>query len=312
MGAVLAFDIGGTKLAAGVVDSEGRVRGFVVEPTRRDEGPEQIVPRLFALGRRSIAASGDSAPVAIGISCGGPLDAEAGVLVDPFHLPGWAGLPIVSLTEEEFGLPAVLENDASAAALAEYLYGAARGANTMIYLTISTGVGGGAVIGGVLHRGAAGNGGEFGHITVVRGGRRCGCGRRGCLEAYASGSSIARRAAERLEAGEPSALGLPVTAERVAAMALSGDVLALSVWDETCELLGQAISDMVNLLEPDVVVLGGGVTRAGVQLLDPVARIVANTAMPPAARAARVALAGLGDAVCIVGAGAVAFERLLS
>lgn len=161
---------------------------------------------------------------------------------------------------------------------------------------------------GVLHRGAAGNGGEFGHITVVRGGRACLCGRSGCLEAYASGTSIGVRADERLAAGEESTLVAPVTAQQVAAAAEAGDPVAVAVWDETVDLLGQALTDLVNILEPEVVVLGGGVTRSGAQLLDPVRRIVHAGAMGPAGSAVRVELAGLGDAVCVVGAGELALD----
>ncbi|WP_262406167.1 ROK family protein [Protaetiibacter sp. SSC-01] len=311
MDAALALDIGGTKLAAGVVTADGRIHGFTVEPTRREEGPDVIIPRLFELGRRAMAAAPEAAGGirGVGISCGGPLDAAAGVLTGPLHLPGWIDIPIVDRARDEFGLPAFLENDATLAALAEYRHGAAAGSGSSIYLTISTGIGGGAVIDGRLHRGAAGNGGEFGHITVVRGGRECLCGRRGCLEAYASGTFIGRRADELIERGElETHLTAPTTAEHVARAAAEGDPLASVIWEETVELLGQAVTDFVNILEPEVVVLGGGVTRSGSQLLDPVRRIVAGGAMGPAARAVRVELAGLGDAVCAVGAGVLALD----
>ncbi len=311
MDAALALDIGGTKLAAGVVTPDGAVHGFVVEPTRRDEGPDVILSRLFDLGRRAIAEAADVAgPVgAVGVSCGGPLDAAAGVLVNPLHLPGWIDVPVTRLASEAFGLPAYLENDATLAALAEYRHGAARGTRSAIYLTISTGIGGGAVFDGRLYLGAAGNGGEFGHITVVRGGRECLCGRRGCLEAYASGTFIGRRADERIARGDlVTRLVAPTTAEQVARAATAGDPLGGVIWNETVELLGQAVTDFVNILEPDVVVLGGGVTRSGSQLLDPVRRIVAEGAMAPAAAAARVELAALGDAVCVVGAGELALD----
>ena len=308
--AALGLDIGGTKLAAGVVTRDGGVHGFTVEPTRRDEGPEVIIARLFAVGRRALeaaAADGITSVDAVGISCGGPLDAAAGVLVNPLHLPGWIDIPIVAMAEREFKLPAALDNDATLAALAEQRHGAARGARSMFYLTISTGIGGGAVLDDVVHRGAAGNGGEFGHITVVRGGRDCLCGRRGCLEAYASGTSIGVRAEEAIAAGTLStSLSAPVTAEQVAVAAAAGDPLASAIWNETIELLGQAVTDLVNILEPQVVVLGGGVTRAGAQLLDPITRIVRVGAMGPAGSAVRIALAGLGDAVCVVGAGELA------
>lgn len=313
--AVLSLDIGGTKLAVGVVTSDGAVHGLLVEPTRRWEGPDTVIARLFDLGHRSIAAAGPDVSIeAVGISCGGPLDSATGVLISPPHLPGWLDVPLGAMTQAEFGVPAYLENDATAAALGEHRFGAAHGVSTMIYLTISTGVGGGAVIDGRLHRGAAGNGGELGHLMVRPGGRLCSCGRRGCLEAYVSGTNIAERAAEGLggPGGARSALaGIDaLTAADVAAAALAGDAYARAVWTETTDVLGQALTDLVNVFEPELVVLGGGVTRSGAMLLDPVAEAVARDAMPPAAKAASVVLAGLGDVVCVVGAGVVALDAL--
>jgi glucokinase len=311
--AVLSLDIGGTKLAVAVVTEDGRTHGLIVEPTRRQEGPGAIVPRLFDMGHRAIAASGFDSVEAVGISCGGPLDSRAGILTGPLHLPGWIDLPIVDMAEREFGVPAVLENDATAGALGEFRYGAARNSSTLVYLTISTGIGGGAVIDGRLHKGAAGNGGEFGHVMVRTGGRQCLCGRRGCLEGYASGTSIAKRATEAVaERGTGSSLaGRPVVrAEDVVAAAADGDALATELWDETLDVLSVALTDLVNVFEPDMVVLGGGVTRSGDALLLPVRARVAADAMPPAAAAAHVVLAGLGDEVCVVGAGAVAFDHL--
>lgn len=307
---VLALDIGGTKLAVAMVTPDGRTHGCLIEPTEKHRGPDAVIAHLFDMGRRSVAAAGLGDAGAVGISCGGPLDATAGVLTGPLHLPGWTDVPIVAMASAAFGVPAVVENDATAAVLGEHRYGAARGAAIALYLTLSTGVGGGAIIDGRLHRGAAGNGGEFGHLMVRPGGRRCECGRRGCLEAYASGTNIAVRANEVLAAtARPSSLrGLPaVRAEHVSAAAAAGDALAAEIWDETTALLGQAVTDLVNLFEPHVVVLGGGVTRSGAMLLDPVREIVRVTAMPPAARAI-VTLAGLGDEVCVVGAGALALD----
>ncbi|QIG40044.1 ROK family protein [Microbacterium sp. 4R-513] len=311
---VLALDIGGTKLAVAMVDERGQTLGLLIEPTDKLRGPDAVIAHLFDMGRRSIELAGLGSPVAVGISCGGPLDAASGVLTGPLHLPGWIDIPIVDLARETFGVPAALENDATAAALAEHRFGAARGADTALYLTLSTGVGGGAVIAGRLHRGAAGNGGEFGHITVRPGGRLCGCGRNGCLEAYASGTNIADRAADLLTSNDRASTlrDLPVVrAEHVAAAAAAGDPLAADVWTETVEVLGQAITDLVNVFEPDVVVLGGGVTRSGAMLLEPVRDIVRRTAMPPAARAATVTLAALGDVVCVVGAGALGHDLSL-
>lgn len=314
-GAVLALDIGGTKLAVAVVTPDGRTHGSLTEPTNRDDGPDVVIRRLFAMGQRSIRSAAETDGIdgigAVGVSCGGPLDAAAGVLLHPLHLPGWRDVPIVEYATHEFGVPAVLENDATAAALAEYRYGAARGAATVVYLTISTGIGGGAVIDGRLHRGAAGNGGEFGHVMVRPGGRKCLCGRFGCLEVYASGSSIAARTREAIEAGAESSLTTTeVRAEDVAAAARAGDELAVSIWEETTEVLASALTDLVNVFEPNIVVLGGGVTRAGAQLIDPVRSAVKRDAMRPAADAVLLDLAGLGDEVGVVGAAALAFDLI--
>ncbi|NED99323.1 ROK family protein [Phytoactinopolyspora halotolerans] len=311
--AVLSLDIGGTKLAVGVVTSDGRVHGLIVEPTHRDEGPEAVIARLFDMGHRAVADAALDTPIAaVGISCGGPLDGADGVLLCPPHLPGWIDIPLGSMVLEEFGVPAFLENDATAAALGEHRFGAGVGTSTMLYLTVSTGVGGGSVVHGRLHRGAAGNGGELGHIMVRPGGRLCTCGRRGCLEAYVSGTAIAERAAEALESTESPALAgaSPLTAASVSAAARDGDPLAERIWAETTDILGQALTDLVNMFEPELVVLGGGVTRSGAMLLDPVTEAVARDAMAPAAKAVQVVLAKLGDVVCVVGAGVVALDAL--
>jgi glucokinase len=300
--AVLGLDIGGTKIAAGVVTEDGAVHGFVTAPTDAKRGPDDGIARLFELGRRAVAESGiawddvDS----IGIGCGGPLDSANGILIAPLHLPGWGGVHLTELATAELGRPAVLDNDAVAACAGEHRYGAGRGTHDMVYLTISTGVGGGAVIDGRLQRGRTGNGGELGHVTVDWHGRRCrGCGRRGCLEAYASGTSIAERAQE---AGLHGA-----TAADVAEAARAGDEIAVRIWDETCEALACGITSIVNLFEPEIVVLGGGVLRTGEQLLAPVRERVANDAIGDPVP---VVAAELGYAVGVVGAAAVAYERL--
>jgi glucokinase len=311
--AVLALDIGGTKLAVGVVTADGSVHGLVVQPTRPEAGPEAVISRLFAMGRDAIQSAGLATPIAaVGISSGGPLDSEAGVVLRPLQLPDWVDVPMADLARAEFGVPAYLENDATAAALGEHRFGIGRGTGSMVYLTISTGVGGGVIIAGALHRGAAGNGGEPGHIVVRPDGRACPCGRRGCLEAYVSGPSIARRAAEGLRSGQSSSLhGIePLTAADVSAAAAQGDAFAQSIWDETTDVLGEGLTDLVNVFEPELVVLGGGVTRAGAMLLDPVAAIVARSAMPPAAQAVTIVLAGLGDVAGVVGAGVVALDAV--
>lgn len=312
---VLALDIGGTKLAAGVVTPAGTARSFVRTPTKVEEGPDAVVKRLLDLGRAALAESGHAAAdmAAVGIGCGGPLDPVTGRVQGAPGLPGWDDVPIVDMVTAAYDRPAFLENDATAAALGEYRFGPWHGVRHMLYLTVSTGVGGGLIVDGQLYRGAAGNGGEFGHVIIDWNGRSCGCGQRGCIEAYASGSSIARRAAEALRAGEESSLReVPeVTAEAVAAHARDrADRLARRVWDETTAALGRAVAVMINVVEPQLVVLGGGVTRAGDALLLPVRAAALGQAMRPAGRAARVELSAHGDRVGVVGAAAAAHLRL--
>lgn len=320
-GAVLGLDIGGTKLAAGVVAPDGGTRSFLVTPTLAAEGPSAVLARLFDLGAEAIDASGLPADevAAVGIGCGGPLDSGAGILFAPPHLPGWIDVPVAALAQERYGLPAVLDNDATAAAVGEHRYGAGRGVRHMVYLTVSTGVGGGAVFDGRTYRGATGNGGEFGHLTVDRGGRRCrGCGRDGCLEAYASGTSIAERAREAV--AEAAARGIttaladcrPPLAEDVSRLAAAGDPVAVELWRATVEALACGVTTLVNLFEPELVVLGGGVTRAGEQLLAPVRTAVRERAMGPVASVTRVVAAAGGPEVGVVGAAAIAYERLLA
>lgn len=305
----LALDIGATKLAAALVDAEGRAVRWSSVPTLREQGPDRVVERLLELGRRTV---GDDTVGAVGVACGGPLDADTGVLLGPLHLPGWDRVPIAPMAADRFGVPALLVNDGSAGAWGEYRWGAARGAGSMVYVTVSSGIGGGAVIDGRLLRGATTNGGEFGHVLVRPGGRRCTCGRVGCVEAYAAGTQMVERARELMADGRPSALShqAPVTAERIAAL-VGTDELATEIWREGIECLGSALTDLVNVLEPAMVVLGGGLTRSGGLLLDPVRRMIAADAMRPIARAVEVRLAALGDTAPAVGAGTLALDRLL-
>jgi glucokinase len=301
---VLALDVGGTKLAAGVVGSDGVTHSFVVRPSRTELGVDAVLDDLFALGREAVEQSGVpwTAVEAVGIGCGGPLDAERGVLIAPPHLPGWRDVPINELALRAFERPVTLENDATAAAAGEHRWGAGAGVRHMVYLTISTGVGGGVVIDGSLYRGASGNGGELGHVTVDWRGRRCrGCGRLGCLEAYVSGTSIAERARE---AGLPHA-----TSEEVAAAARDGEPAARALWEETVEALACGLISIVNLFEPELVVLGGGVTRSGAFLLDPVRAAVREGAMRPAGEAVDVVVSPLGDRVGVLGAAAIVYDR---
>lgn len=309
---VLALDVGGTKLAAGVVSPDGVVRSLCQIETAVGEGPSAVIKRLLELGDQALAEAetAGSAIAAVGVGCGGPLDPRTGVILGPPGLPGWHEVPLGRMVAERFGRPAYVENDATAAALGEYRWGGWNVRN-LVYLTVSTGFGGGVVVDGELFRGAADQGGELGHVVVDWQGRQCGCGARGCAEAYVSGTAIARRATEAVADHPDSGLArLPViTARDVAEQAQAGDPLARVVWDETIAMLGRMIAVLINVCEPELVVLGGGVTRAGSLLLDPVREAALRQAMPPAAAACDVVLTRHGDAVGVLGAAAIAFDR---
>ena len=315
---ILGLDVGGTKLAAGVVDPDGSVRAFRVVPALREEGPDAMIARLIDLGRASLTAAGVAVGdiPAVGIGCGGPLDPRTGVIHDPPNLPGWHDVPLTAMVSAAFDRPAFVDNDATAAVLAEWRWGAGRGLTDLVYLTISTGIGGGVIAAGVPLRGRSGNAAELGHLSVRFDGWPCPCGRRGCPEAFASGTNIARRAREALAApGATSTLldlrDAPetITARDVAEAAAHGDPLAEEVWDATTEVLGELVASCLDAFDPEVVILGGGVTRAGEQLRRPVAERAHQVAMTPM-RATPIVLAELGDQLGVQAAAAVAQERL--
>jgi glucokinase len=309
---VLGLDIGGTKLAAGVVTAAGDVVGAARAPSHIERGPDDVLRRLLDLGAQAMAEAEVSGVDAVGVGCGGPLDAEAGIVLSPPGLPDWDRVDVITPVANRFVAPAFLDNDATAAALGEAMFGPWSGATPLAYLTVSTGIGGGLIIDGRPYRGLTGNGLEFGHMVIDWRGRGCNCGQQGCVEAYVSGPAIARRAAERLGEHPESALAKlePITAADVSAAASSGDSLAREVWDETTAILGRAVAVVINILEPQVVLLGGGVTNAGAMLIDPVRAVALSQVMSPVTNRTEVALAGRAGDVGVVGAAALAFDGL--
>ncbi len=310
---VLGIDIGGTKIASGLVDPEaGTLHGFRVVPAGAADGPGPMIERIVALARDVTGAAPAGARVtSVGIGCSGPLDPFRGLVQDPFNLPGWHDVPLPAIVGDALGLPAILENDANAAALGEWRFGAGRGSSDMVYLTISTGVGGGVVSGGRLLRGKGGNAAELGQIVMVPDGRSCPCGGRGCLEAYAAGPALAALTAEAIRAGTPSSLDPDrITGRDVVAGVVAGDPAATAVWDRSMFLLGLGIVTIVHAFDPALVVIGGGVANAGALLFDPVRRILAERGTPHLVRGVDIVPAALGAQVGVFGAAAAALDRL--
>ena len=308
---VVGIDIGGTKLATVVADKTGHILGNVRKPTHSEKGPEYAIDLLFDMVREVVSQVGleQTSISAIGVSCGGPLDTKTGIVYSPPNLPGWDALPLKALLESEFQVPVIIENDANASALAEFRFGGGRGYSAVLYMTMSTGIGGGIVIDGQVYHGANDSAGEVGHQILLPNGPRCGCGKRGCLEALCSGPAIARRAQAALQkqrkgGKSPTALLTladgrikAVKSEHVLAAARTGDALALELVQETAYYMGWGIANLVNILNPDIVLLGTIAVAAGDLLLDPIRETVSKFAMTRPAEAVHIAPAQLGDAL---------------
>ena len=307
---VVGIDIGGTKLATVVADSTGRILNKVRKPTLAEKGPEYALQLLFDMVGETIRQAGleQAAISAIGVSCGGPLDTKTGIVYSPPNLPGWDALPLKAQLEAEFQMPVTLENDANASALAEYRFGGGRGYDAVLYMTMSTGIGGGIVIDGQVYHGANDSAGEVGHQILLPNGPDCGCGKRGCLEALCSGPAIARRARAAIRkhlAGESESttalLDLAnghiqdVKSEHVLEAARRNDGLALRLVEETAYYMGWGIANLVNILNPDIVLLGTIAVAAGDLLLNPIRKRVSEFAMTRPAAAVKIAPAQLGD-----------------
>ena len=303
---VVGIDIGGTKLATVVADDTGKILSKVRRPTRAEKGPEYAIQLLFEMVYEGISQTGleQKAISAIGVSCGGPLDTETGVVYSPPNLPGWDTFPLKTRLESEFKIPATIENDANASALAEYRFGGGSGYNAVLYMTMSTGIGGGIVINGQIYHGANDSAGEVGHQILLPDGPLCGCGKRGCLEALCSGPAIARRAKEAIQKESNSAI-LTLTdgnidaikSEHVLEAARQGDALALKLVDETAYYMGWGIANLVNIMNPDIVLLGTIAIAAGDLLLDPIRQTVSAFAMARPAEAVKIMPAELGKSL---------------
>ncbi|MEP6688003.1 MAG: ROK family protein [Gemmatimonadales bacterium] len=317
---VLGIDIGGTNLVVGSVAEDGStVVATASEPTQSEAGATDVLDRLVGLAERTIAATRREVPGAeilgVGVGAPGPLDTRRGIVLLTPNL-GWVNLPLRQIIHDRLGLPAALDNDANCAVLGEWWVGAARGARHAIGITIGTGIGGGIILDGRLYHGASDVAGEIGHTTIDTEGRRCKCGNYGCLEAYASGPNIALRAVEELEAGAESRLRAlvngdltKITAQTVYQAAADGDELALEVVNDTAKFLGVGIGNLLNVFNPEVVVVCGGVTLAGDHLFEPLRREVARRAFKPAVAACRIVPGELAGTAGVYGAAKVFLDQ---
>lgn len=307
---ILAVDLGGSRIRVAHLSSDLTIAHREVIPTMPSLGFEDALSRITRLARSvqgAAAADGHAAPTAVGISSPGPLDPWRGVIHNPPNLPGWEGAPIAARLSEALSLPATLERDTNVALLAEWRHGAAMGADHAVYITVSTGIGGGLVVDGRLVHGPDGTAGEIGHLTVDLDGPPDGEGAPGHVEGTASGAALARDGAALLERGEAPRLaelvrgGAPVDAATVCAAADAGDPACRRLIERAWAAVGAMCAGLVNVLNPQVLVLGGAIADHRPELHDTVRAEIARRAF--AVPAARVKLTGprFGDDVSLVG-----------
>jgi glucokinase len=290
------------------------------EPTQGEAGAGDVLDRLVGLAERVMTETlrevAGAEIVGVGVGAPGPLDTKRGIVLLTPNL-GWVDLPLRQIIRDRLGLPAALDNDANCAVLGEWWVGAARGSRPAVGITIGTGIGGGLILDGKLYHGASDVAGEIGHTTIDVEGRRCKCGNYGCLEAYASGPNIALRAVEEIQAGAvsmlPSLVGgdlKKVTAQTVYRAAKDGDELALEVVNDTARFLGVGIGNLLNVFNPEVVVVMGGVTLAGDHLFVPLRRETARRAFKPAVAACRIVPGELSGTAGVYGAAKAFIDQM--
>ncbi len=271
---IVGIDVGGTKVAGGLVNQKGKLLKSLIVPTRADKGFKTSYRQIIHLIERLIHLAGGKHHIGgIGVCAPGPLNPHTGVIINPPNLPGWRNIPLASMIQKKFDLPAKVENDANAAGLGEVLFGAAVGYRDVFYVTVSTGIGTGIIIGKKIYHGKNGVAGEGGHVSIdYRSSYRCGCGTLGCIEALAAGPGMARRARVYLEQehSEPSLLRemtgghLELISPQMLEQAMrEGDRVARAIIEETGFYLGVWLGGMLTLFDPEAVVIGGGVARIG-------------------------------------------------
>jgi glucokinase len=313
---IVAVDMGGTNTRCALCRDDGTILARTTIKTQAVPGPTAGLARISEAIRTVIGETPRERLRAIAVAAPGPLDPWTGILYAPPNLIGWGEVHLREYLERSFHLTTYVGNDANVAALGEWHFGAGQGVNHMVYMTVSTGIGGGVIANGTLFLGAQGFAGEVGHQTIDIHGPRCNCGNYGCLEALASGPAIARAAQAALQAGEQSIIldlagGIPdmVTAEHVTQAAQHGDVLAMHLIRRAGMYIGVGIANIIAMFNPQLVVVGGGVSNAGPLLFSAIETTVAERAMPIMRQGVRIVPAALGDDVGILGGVALVLSQ---
>ncbi|MDX8452300.1 ROK family protein [Mesorhizobium sp. VK9D] len=302
----LAFDLGGTELRGALVGRSGDVIARASEATMAGAGSEAVIGQIIGLAGKLLKEHPQAKVIGIGACAPGPLDPKAGIVIGPPTLSGWHNVPMIDILSRQFGLPVRLENDANAAALGEWRYGAGRGSESLVFVTVSTGIGGGVIADGHIYHGRRGLAAEIGHMTITGEGDRCFCGNVGCFEAVASGTALGRRATQLTAPGDGSQLRRlsrngDVSARHVVEAARTGEAIARELLDAEARWLGIGFTNLLHLYSPEVIVMGGGLSN-GFDLLEPGIRATIDERAMQAYRDVPIVPAKLGDRAGLVGA----------
>ena len=317
---ILGVDLGGSKISAIAADAKANIKARDDRDTCAEQGPEEVIARVIQSIKQVMASPRVTSPadiVGIGIGAAGVCEAASGVITAAPNLPGWVNVPLRDIIQREFGFPIYLDNDTNVAALGEHCFGAGVGIDNLIYVGLGTGIGGGIIVNGQLYHGISGAAGEIGHMIIDVQGPRCNCGNIGCWEAFASGTALTAAAVREIEAGAQTTILSfadgdlnKVSAETVFLAAEQGDRLASDLIRLTGYYLGVGLVNLVHIFNPELILIGGGVSQMGKLLLVPAAEVVKERAFELPARAVRIELARLGTDAGVLGAVALVLEKM--
>lgn len=317
---ILGVDLGGSKISAIAADAKANIKARDDRDTCAEQGLEEVIARVIQSIKQVMASPRVTSPAeiaGIGIGAAGVCEAASGVITTAPNLPGWVNIPLRDIIQREFGFPIYLDNDTNVAALGEHCFGAGVGIDNLIYVGLGTGIGGGIIVNGQLYHGISGAAGEIGHMIIDVQGPRCKCGNIGCWEAFASGTALTAAAVRQIEAGAQTTILSfadgdlnKVSAETVFLAAEQGDRLASDLIRLTGYYLGVGLVNLVHIFNPELILIGGGVSQMGQLLLAPAAEVVKERAFELPARAVRIELARLGTDAGVLGAVALVLEKM--
>ena len=306
---VIGVDLGGTKISTALSTFEGNIISQTVVPTNASEGELPVLNRIISSINEVINGANITINEveAIGIGSPGPLDAKKGLIITTPNLP-FKNYNLVQPIKERFNVPVYLDNDANVAAIGEFMFGAGKGKENIVFFTVSTGVGGGAVLNGQAYRGNTSNALEIGHMTVAPDGPRCGCGNVGCLEAVASGTAIGKRGQEAVQTNVETSVKKydKITSYEVFVEAKNGDAVAKEIVDKAMNYLGIGVANAISIFDPEMVIIGGGVSKVGDILFDTVKSVVKTRCFKAMSESCEIVPAGLGTDAGVMGAVALA------